>query len=280
MIRLRELIPFSGNAEGTFEMEYRPLVVTQHPKEHLLTIMTRELGTFKYKISVTATPPTLRQSLRFDVPLGSSQIENYVFRTFNATAIQYACAVKRSDFFTVQKSLAAEAVKDWEGVDMKLPVAFEPTEIGEIKDTLTVSSPEGGEYLCDLVGVCSAPLPQGPFNFSEGATVEIPFRNCFSATCKWSFSLDSTHFRLPTPSASVAAKTKGTCLVVFEPDETALAIGVASMIAAKLFIRCDSKPDLPPWVFYLKGKLEPRKPVDMTSAESTLHSPPLTKRGS
>ena len=30
----------------------------------------------------------------------------------------------------------------------------------------------------------------------------------------------------------------------------------AGVINAKLFVRCESKPDLPPWVFYLKGKVE------------------------
>jgi hypothetical protein len=34
-------------------------------------------------------------------------------------------------------------------------------EIGEIRDVLIVNSPDGGEYTCDLVATCVAPLPQG-----------------------------------------------------------------------------------------------------------------------
>jgi hypothetical protein len=42
--------------------------------------------------------------------------------------------------------------------------------------------------------------------------------------------------------------------VVFEPkEEHRSAIG--GIITAKLFVKCSSKPDIPPWVFYLRGTI-------------------------
>eukprot|EP01041_Mallomonas_annulata_P003640 gene3640-7257_t len=256
VIQLKELIPFSGNAEASFEVWYRPLLPTKHPKDHLLTIMSKELGTFKYKLSVIATPPSLRQTVRFEVPLGSMQTESFLFRTYNPSPVTFSCSIKKADFFSVPKTLNVEAVKDWEGMEVKLPVSFEPTEIGETRDILTVSSPEGGEYLCEVIASCTAPLPQGPFNFTEGVSVDIPYRNCFNTNCKWLFSVDSPHFRLPVAFAVINAKTKGNCNVVFEPTAEALS-APGGIISAKLFIRCEPKTDIPPWVFYLRGRVDP-----------------------
>jgi hypothetical protein len=40
--------------------------------------------------------------------------------------------------------------------------------LGVVRDVLTVTSPIFGEYVCDLIATCVAPLPQGPFNFTRG----------------------------------------------------------------------------------------------------------------
>jgi hydrocephalus-inducing protein len=165
-IQIKELHPFSGYSEGSFEIEYRPLVPTTSPLEHLLTIYSKELGTFKYKLKVSATQPPNHQSISFDVSLGSTHTENFKFKAFNSTQVTFNCAVSKPDSFTVAKTLPVDASKTWEGFDVELPVVFEPTEIGEIRDVLKITSPEGGEYICDLIGKCQAPLPQGPFSFN------------------------------------------------------------------------------------------------------------------
>ena len=256
VINFKELSPLSGNPEGSFEIEYRPLMPTKAPTEHLLTIITKELGTFKYKVVLTATPATIRQTLKFDVPLGSIQTETYKFRVFNSTKCEYACKVTKPDTFTVVKSLSVDAVSGgWSGDEVSIDVAFEPTEIGETIDTLSISSPDGGEYICELVAICVAPVPQGPFNFTQGAgATDIAFRNCFSTACSWTFSLDSSAFRLGAPNATVQPKTEGKCQIFFEPkDEHGTSPG--TVVTAKLFIQCSAKPDLSPWVFYLKGTI-------------------------
>eukprot|EP01034_Spumella_vulgaris_P022205 gene22205-28319_t len=263
-VRLNELTPLSGNSEGSFEVEYRPLMPTAQPTEHLLTVTTKELGTFKYKLIVKATPPILRQVLRFDVPLGSMQTESFIFHAYNALKCDYTNSVRRPDFFTVQKTLTVDPVAaGWDGDDVRLSVVFEPTEIGEVRDLLTVSSPgEGGEYQCELIGNCVAPMPQGPFNLvqGQGGALEIPFRNCFTTTCSWAFSVDSTAFRVVAPTASVNAKTQGVCSVVFEPKEEHLTVA-GGFVNAKLFIQCSTIANTPPWTFYLRGKIDLNAPA-------------------
>lgn len=255
-VRVNELCSLMGASEGSFEIEYRPLAITDQPKEHTVTISTKELGTYTYKLVVKATPPALRQTLRFEVPLGSMQAETFMFRAYNSTKVDFACSVNRVDVFAVAKSLTVEpASGGWEGEDIRLPISFEPTEIGEVRDLLTLTSAEGGEYLCELIATCVAPLPQGPFNLNAGRSLEIPFRNCFSTSCNWTFATDSPAFTLSATTATVAAKTQGVCNITFAPREEHRG-APGGIMNAKLFVTCSSKPEVVPWVFYLRGKYD------------------------
>ena len=255
-IRVTQLSGLSGNSEGSYEIEFRPLAVTPQPVENTVTIFSKELGTYIYKVVLKSTPPTLRQLLRFEVPLGSIQTETFIFKAFNTTKVDFSTSVQRSDVFALQKSLTVDAVKGgWDGDEIRVPISFEPTQIGEVRDVLEVASADGGTYTCELVAQCVAPLPQGPFNLLGGAKVDIPFRNCFSASCNWSFAVDSAAFSLAAATASVNAKTQGSCSVTFLPKEEHRYVP-GGVITGKLFVTCSSKPDLPPWVFYLRGKVE------------------------
>jgi hypothetical protein len=256
VMRVNELSPLSGNHEGTFEVEFRPLTPTAQPTEHLVTIVTQELGTFKYKVIAKATPPLLKQTLRFDCPLGGMQAETYLFQAYNTIKTDFQCAISKSDAFTVQKSLPVEAVVGgWGGDEIRLPVNFEPTEIGEFRDTLTVSSVDG-TYECELIGNCIPPVPQGPFQVEQGSgAIEIPFRNCFTSSCSWTCTIDSTAFRITTPvQLTVNAKTEAKCGIVFEPKDDQMEVP-GGFINAKLFITCSSKPHVPAWVYYVRGKV-------------------------
>jgi hydrocephalus-inducing protein len=250
-IRVSELSPLQGNTEGQFEVEYRPLKPTTEPRDHLLTLMSTSLGTFKYKINVTATQPTLKQTLNFEVPLGSSQELDYTFTAFGGGA-SATTEVKNEGVFQVAKTVSIGAASDWNGVQVKVPVKFEPTDIGSTHDTLTLSTPDGGRYTCELVAECIAPLPQGPFDLTPGANRAIDFRNCFDAGASFAFSVDSSHYKVGSASATVGAKSNGSVTVSFSPTEEAAA---GSTISAKLFVQCVDRPDVPPWVYYLRGKV-------------------------
>merc|ERR1712146_135867 len=80
------------------------------------------------------------------------------------------------------------------------------------------------------------------------------FPKLFASNETWAFSTDNGAFKVASASASVPAKSEGKCGVSFVPDpDSAGAVG--SVMSAKLFVTCSSKPGLPPFVFYLKGTL-------------------------
>jgi hydrocephalus-inducing protein len=278
-MRVNELTPLSGNREGTFEVEYRPLMITQNNSgnmtEHLVTIITQELGTFKYKVCARATPPLLKQILRFSAPLGGMQTEAFLFRAYNTTKVDYQCVVDKPDIFSTQKICTVEPVSQpWNGDEVRLNIQYEPTEIGEVEDTLTISSNEYGTYQCQLMGSCTPPMPQGPVFLEQGgSTVEIPFRNCFTTQTAWSLSVDCSAFRIVQPATltniMINAKTESKVGIVFDPNEEQIATALASesIITAKLFITCTSKPGVPSWVYYLKGKVLFDKPSAPANAK-------------
>lgn len=246
-VRVIELAPLQGNSEGQFEVEYRPIKPTE-TTEHLLTLMSTDLGTFKYKLEVNATPPTLKQTLRFDVPLGSSQEETLKFRTFAKVAGNATCELSREDLFQVAKSIPVPGATSWDGEDAEVPITFEPTAIGEVRDTVKITTQGGSEFVCELIAVCTPSLPQGPFEIASGGNREIKFRNCFEQSSGWTYRVDSPHFKTNAASGTVNARTDGSVTVSFAPQD-----GATGVINGKLFVSCDNKPDLAPWVFYLKG---------------------------
>lgn len=261
-VRVKELTPLSGNTEGSFEIEYRPLAPTAQPTEHLLSINSKELGAFKYKLVATATAAAHLPTLRFEAALGSVQTEALTFKAYNAAKLDYACSMKRIDFFTLPKSLPVDAVADWDGVDVSVPISFEPTELGGLTDMLVVTAPGGIEYTCNVVATCVAPMPQGPFNFvqGQGGAQDVSFRNFLSVPCAWNFSIDSTAFKTSAPNATVPGKTQGTAAVTFAPQEEHMS-APGGVVTAKLFVKCSTRPDLAPFIFYLRGTIVAGAPV-------------------
>ena len=189
------------------------------------------------------------------MPLGNVQSESFVFKAYNGAKLDYACSTKKPNLFGVEKSVSVDGSPEWDGQDVRVAVSFEPIDIGVVRDTLTIAAPGGIEYICEIVATCVPPMPQGPFEISQGGgNVDISFRNYFASNETWAFSTDNGAFKVASASASVPAKSEGKCGVSFVPDpDSAGAVG--SVMSAKLFVTCSSKPGLPPFVFYLKGTL-------------------------
>jgi hypothetical protein len=287
-IRINELMNINGQREGTYEIEYRPLKLSPQPTEHLITIITQELGTFKYKIITKSSPSLLKQTLKFETSLGNVQTESFLFRVYNNNKTDYSCSVNKDTIFNVQKSLPLEGITDihqqWDGNEIRLPISFEPNEIGLFQDKLVIKSPEFGDYECELIGNCLPPIPTGPYSLETGLPpIDILFRNVFTVNCNWSATIDHPAFKIVNPATSnnfaVNAKTESKVTIAFDPKEehllarlngaggaggdiVALASQLAAsgnnVITAKLFISCLSKPEIPSWVYYLRGKINPQ----------------------
>ncbi|CAM9698611.1 unnamed protein product, partial [Chrysoparadoxa australica] len=255
-IRLRPLGSMTGNQEGTFELEYRPLLVTdgQHNLASL-SFAIEQLGSYKCDLKLAAKAPPSKQVLHFEGSLGESIAESFTIRVFNTgAAAKFTSTVTKAEFFQVSESLTVEPTESWEGQDVCVQVSFVPEKPGKVHDTLTVTSPEYGVYQCELRGTCSPPLPQGPFTFAPGEQKELPFRNVFAANLDFTFTTDNSAFVVASgEKQTVPGKASKNAVIKFQP----LPAGVeatAGGIVGKLIVQCVSMGQLPPWVFYLQGQ--------------------------
>jgi hypothetical protein len=131
-------------------------------------------------------------------------------------------------------------------------VRFEPSNLGESRAKLTVTSDVGGLYVCNLQGICQAPKPQGPIEVRPGASAPVSIRNPRAEPLAFAFAVDNPAFKLSAQSAQAGPKASASVNVTF----TQPAPGVA--VSAKLTA---TAPGCPPWVYYLKGWDNPNAPA-------------------
>lgn len=268
-IKVRKLSDMTGKAEGTFEIEYRPLVPSGPggaPKEARLVITSVELGDYIYKLDLRARPAASERALHFKAALGASHVQTFRFRNYvEGQPTTYACSVGQPDSFEMDESVTVDPSPDWNGTDGEVSILFEPLSLGEVRDTLRITSEDGGEYVVMLYGHGIAPLPQGPFIIPDGATHTIEFKNVFNDAQDFIFVCDNKGFTVTPPSQKVDANKTVTLTIKYTADaregtdETkgdGGAVGSASFVNSKLFASCPSQKSLPPWVYYLRGSNE------------------------
>ena len=251
-VRLTRVGAMAGNAEGTFSVEYRPLQcgsggLAPLDSETELEFQIAELGTYMYLLKLRSLPAAAEPTLRFEAPLGGNQSDSFQFTSYARSAVTYACAVGQPAFFNVNGSVAAAASDSWEGVAAQVAVRFEPQALGDVQDVLTLTPSDGSAPLkVKLQGVARRPQPQGPFDIAPGGARDVPVRNVFASDAEYSFTVDHPAFSVGNVKATIKAKESANCNVKFT--------GTGSEVSAKLFVSCLAKPDIPPWVFYLRGK--------------------------
>jgi hypothetical protein len=139
-----------------------------------------------------------------------------------------------------------------------IDIKFEPSRLGECRDTLTVTHPEGGEYTCNLVGTGSVPGRAGPIVIKANASVQVPFKNVlasqveFVATCT-----PANLFTVAKPRETIPAKKGSAITVAYKPDPTkpagAPVQGQLTLVANAPESATGSEAPLR-WVFYLRGE--------------------------
>ncbi len=72
--------------------------------------------------------------------------------------------------FKVDKAVAAAPASS-SGTEVVVEVTYEPSRIGESRDTLTVSSTSGGDYTFPLFGTAMPPKPQVHYYISQSQDV-------------------------------------------------------------------------------------------------------------
>lgn len=136
---------------------------------------------------------------------------------------------------------------------MGVEVTYEPGRLGDSKASLTVSSPSAGDYIIPLFGHCVVPKPQGPFSIKSGSSYQIPFKNVFSKTATFTYTLDSPFFSVKF-NETIKSKKTHNLIISFEPQEETSKSGPAM---AKLVVTCSRSavsgvPNIQ-WTYYLKG---------------------------
>eukprot|EP00966_Prymnesium_polylepis_P047077 1090424-Prymnesium_polylepis.1 len=117
--------------------------------------------------------------------------------------------------------------------------------MGEARDVLTVTSAEGGEYTCQLIGQALPPKPQGPIVLKAGATAQVNFKNVFAAAADFAFACEPAVFTVAKPKENVPPKKAIQIGVTFKPD------GASATPNGKLTV---SGPDGFTQIYYLSGQ--------------------------
>ena len=90
--------------------------------------------------------------MQFKCALGATQSLRYRFRNFLRRAETYKLAVAAKDGtapdFECDATVSAPAAESSDGAEVAVDVVFEPSSMKGSEATLTISSPEGGEYVC------------------------------------------------------------------------------------------------------------------------------------
>jgi hydrocephalus-inducing protein len=267
-VKVKRLSDMMGATEGTYEVEYRPLVPTGangDSKEAQLVITSVELGDYIFKLDLSARPAASERALHFKAALGASHVQTFRFRNYvQGGPTTYTCKVGNPDSFEMNESVTVEASPDWNGTDGEITINFEPLSLGEVRDTLRISSSEGGEFVCMLYGHGIAPLPQGPFLIPDGTSHTVEFKNVFNDAQDFVFVCDNSAFAVTPSSQKVDANKSVSLSIKYTAPATTATVddggeektdgGLPSnTVVSKLFASCPSMKALPPWVYYLKG---------------------------
>ena len=71
------------------------------------------------------------------------------------------------DFTVENPTINAPPTDSHDGVEVPVNIRYEPSTVGESRAQLTVSSPDGGEYQCYLIGTSVVPQPKGPYEVTN-----------------------------------------------------------------------------------------------------------------
>ena len=168
----------AGERQGRLPIEWRPLL----PKDSTstLTITSAELGAFVYDLQLKALPAGEQKTLHFTVALGDANTPHFRFVNYLRKAETYKRARQRVGDFG-QGLGAGSATEARRAPKVAGDVTFEPSKLGE-RTTRSVSSAEGGEFLCALHGNALKPKPQGPIAIKGGASATSRSRTSSPAT--------------------------------------------------------------------------------------------------
>ncbi|XP_073081517.1 hydrocephalus-inducing protein homolog [Manis javanica] len=236
-----------ANSEGIFSFEFQPFRAGETFGR--LTMHNNDLGYYLYELKLKALPALPEKPIHFQTVLGSGQTIFAKFTNYTRQRTEYYCRTDCPDFHTEKAINAAPGAQG--GTEVSVEVYFEPSHLGETKGILILSSLSGGEYLIPLFGMALPPKPQGPLLIRAGHSIIIPFKNVFSHTATFSFTVENPAFSVRAVD-SVRPKKINNITVHFEGNPS----GSKTPITSKLIVACppgQGSETAIKWVYYLKG---------------------------
>lgn len=244
-------VTLKPRSEERFEMIYFPLEARSIREKHTLDLESNALGIYPYKLVLKSMPASAEKNVHFRVPIGSTQTQTVRFISYARTPTDFSHKLPLNSHFSLVNSKgaikAAACVNPLDGIEITFDVKYEPSELGNSSDVLTLSSPLGGEYSFVLLGNCIPPKPQGPIEIVAGGSAKISFKNVFPTKMDFQLSLDDqTNFQTTVKGSvlSLQSKTKTDIVIHFKPMHD------DALTYAKLTLSCPACV----WTYYLMGK--------------------------
>ncbi|XP_010701203.1 hypothetical protein LPMP_301780 [Leishmania panamensis] len=141
------------------------------------------------------------------------------------------------------------------GQEVVAEFSYEPSELGEVAETIEFVSAVAGVYTFPIVASCTWPERQGPFVMRSGQNVQLPFKNVFSDPVAIAVTSDSQFFVPSRKTETIAPHKTANVMVQCKPEE-----GVEVM-RGRITITCvppgkqaPNQPQQPvQWVYYVEA---------------------------
>ncbi|UJR14639.1 hypothetical protein I4U23_001632 [Adineta vaga] len=248
-----EHVSIPANSQGSYNITYMPLKAGK--VETRLEIHSAELGLYTYMLSLNALPARPERTIYFKAPLGGSQILSAKFTSYARTKTDYICKIDHPDFM-VDRTVTAAPSSSPSTMEVGVDVTYEPSQLGDVRATLTISSSSGSDYTFPLVGLGELPKPQGPFTIKSGGNTTITFKNVFAQSLTYTFNVDNPLFHITKSQELIQARKSHRIVVSFDGSDTSNKADVM----AKLIVSCPKTTGAPnassssvQWIYYLKG---------------------------
>lgn len=233
-------------------INFFPLVHKEYPVA-TVTAASNEIGSVVCKLHLRSIAPRPSVVTRVSCPLGQNVEFPLKFTSYSKTNCEFTIRLpdesKFSPFSRIanSSSIKVQGCSRSEGTEVTVDMLYEPSTVGDDRQTIEIVSQTAGVYIFPIVGTCLPPRRQGPFAVRTNQTTPITFKNVFNEAMTINVSTDSPCF--------VVSKTTETI-----PPKKVISIGVQhrwdeerrDAYASKLTISGVHKGETISWIYYLK----------------------------
>jgi len=211
-------------SEATLDIVYQPILVGSGTAT--VKLKSAELGDYPYSVTYEAKPAGLEKAPIFKAPLGSTDtVQSFKFMHYARKPASYTARLEAApghkgpvgDFVVESKDIKAGAAGD-QPVEVCVEIRFQPSQLGESRTMLVLTSPDGGDYKALLVGYAQPPKPQGPVVIMGGKPGEVEFSNPFEETVEFTIQVDNPSFIIGSRSIRVDGKKSQKISIQFKTD--------------------------------------------------------------